>query len=96
MSRERLARKRMLGVSVIEVSEAPLDVEGLRERWLGKALLPDLTKEGVVRCVERVRGSGDRVTTRVFTWWLFREGRCLEYYAACAARYLSYITKPST
>ncbi|CAM9236532.1 unnamed protein product, partial [Sphacelaria rigidula] len=49
MSRERLARKRMLGVSVIEVSEAPLDVEGLRERWLGKALLPDLTKEGVVR-----------------------------------------------
>lgn len=46
-----MARKKMLGLSVIDVSEASLDVEGLRERWLGRPLLPDLTKEGVVMCV---------------------------------------------
>lgn len=69
----------MLGVSVIDVSEAPLDVEGLRERWLGKPLLPDLTKEGVVRCVDRVYETGGRVETHVFTQWPFCKVGCLKY-----------------
>lgn len=38
----------LLGVTMINVSGVPLDVEGLRDNWLGRAL-PGLTKEGAVR-----------------------------------------------
>ena len=46
---ERMVRKQMLGVTMIDVSKVQLDAEGLGKNWLGRAL-PGLTKEGVVRC----------------------------------------------
>ncbi|CAN0109380.1 unnamed protein product, partial [Laminaria digitata] len=45
---ERMVRKQMLGVTMIDVSKVLLDEEGLGKNWLGRAL-PGLTKEGVVR-----------------------------------------------
>lgn len=45
-----MARKKMLGVTVIDVAEVALDTDGLKRRWLGRSL-PGLTKEGVVRYV---------------------------------------------
>lgn len=43
-----LSPVQLLGVTMINVSGVPLDVEGLRDNWLGRAL-PGLTKEGAVR-----------------------------------------------
>ncbi|CAM9410412.1 unnamed protein product [Ectocarpus fasciculatus] len=52
---ERMLRKQLLGVTMINVSGVPLDVEGLRDNWLGRAL-PGLTKEGAVRACIFPRG----------------------------------------
>eukprot|EP00903_Cladosiphon_okamuranus_P019713 g18115.t1 len=52
---ERMLRKQLLGVTMINVSGVPLDAEGLRSNWLGRAL-PGLTKEGAVRACIFPRG----------------------------------------
>ena len=52
---ERMLRKQLLGVTMINVSGVPLDAEGLRNNWLGRAL-PGLTKEGAVRACIFPRG----------------------------------------
>ncbi|CAN0094218.1 unnamed protein product [Scytosiphon promiscuus] len=52
---ERMLRKQLLGVTMINVSEVLLDAEGLRNNWLGRAL-PGLTKEGAVRACIFPRG----------------------------------------
>lgn len=54
---ERMVRKQMLGVTMIDVSKVLLDEEGLGKNWLGRAL-PGLTKEGVVRYDTWGRGAG--------------------------------------
>lgn len=54
-----MARKQMLGVTLVDVSQVSLDIEGLKKNWLGRGL-PGLTKEGVVRWGGREKTNGER------------------------------------